>query len=154
MTVLGRRALPEMIGEAVTIVVGTVTNVAFDMPGHRVIAVRVIDTWKGTPSSEVIDIIPDERTSEDTADGVVGEKVVLFLGKCWLEDHLAILKHGYGRMPIRGGEADPVVVLTLPTPEELISTPTQVENGGIAPGIRLSALKAYVRTVLKELGNP
>ena len=152
--VYGRGALPGMIDRAVTIVVGTVTNVASDMPGHRVVAVHVIDTWKGTPTSELNYIIPDERFACDMSNGVVGEKVVLFLGKSWLQNHLAILSDGRGRMAIQGSDSDPVVVLTLPTPEGLIATPTNVDNGGIASGIRLSALKAYVGSVLNGPSGP
>lgn len=144
------RALPAMIGDAVTVVVGTVTSIASDMPGYRVVHVRVIDTWKGTPSSDLDYTVLNSRLACDTSDGVVGEKVVLFLGKGWPEGHLAILETGRGRMPTRGTETDPIVILTLPPPEGLTTVLTQVDNGGMGVGCRLSTLKAYVRSVLES----
>jgi hypothetical protein len=154
MIIFGERALPAMIGDSVTVVVGTVTSIASDMPGYRVVKVRVMDTWKGTHSSEVDYTVLNSRLACDVSDGVVGERVVLFLGKGWPEGHLAILESGRGRMPIQGSDADPIVILTLPQPEGLTTIPTQVDNGGMGSGCRLATLKAYVQSVLENPSTP
>src|SRR5262245_1724011 len=146
--IFGERALPTMIGEAVSIVVGTVVRVTTDPPTHRTVTVRVVDTWKGVPSAELNYLIPDHRIACDASDGVVGETVVLFLGKSYLEGRLEILKYGRGRMQIQGTDADPIVLLTLPTPERLVATPTR---GG--SGSKLSTLKAYVVSVVNNQGG-
>ena len=135
--------LSDVISQSEIILIGNVSSVISDSPGHRFAILSVEELWRGA-AGPTLRVSVDRTWPCDSSDAIVGERAIFFLAK-QADAEWHISHSGHGRMPIVDHDVSvsPMVIL----PDE-----TRVRDTGLRR-VPFQVMAFFVRSKLEQLGH-